>query len=93
MKFAVIGDPTRQSVSDFMHGWIYEQLGLDGEYKKIKVPAEGLERWVGLPTAKKLDGFNVTIPHKSTIIPYLDENQWCIVVGKKEYLRDQPRQL
>jgi shikimate dehydrogenase len=73
VKFAVIGDPTRQSVSDFMHGWIYEQLGLDGEYKKIKVPADGLERWVGLPTAKKLDGFNVTIPHKSTIIPYLDE--------------------
>ncbi|MCF6238761.1 MAG: shikimate dehydrogenase [Candidatus Marinimicrobia bacterium] len=73
MKFAVIGDPLRQSVSDFMHGWIYEQLGLEGEYKKIKVPADGLERWVGLPSAKKLDGFNVTIPHKSAIIPYLDD--------------------
>ena len=73
MKFAVIGDPLRQSVSDFMHEWIYEQLGLDAAYKKIKVDAEGLERWVGLPSAKKLDGFNVTIPHKSSIIPYLDE--------------------
>lgn len=73
MKFAVIGDPTRQSKSDFMHEWIYEQLGLEGEYKKIKVAADGLERWVGLPSAKKLDGFNVTIPHKSTIIPFLDE--------------------
>lgn len=73
MKFAVIGDPLRQSVSDFMHEWIYEQLGLEAEYKKIKVPADGLERWVGLPSAKKLDGFNVTIPHKSSIIPLLDE--------------------
>lgn len=73
MKFAVIGDPLRQSVSDFMHEWIYEQLGLEGTYKKIKVPSDGLERWVGLPTAKKLDGFNVTIPHKSSIIPFLDE--------------------
>ncbi len=73
MKLAVIGDPLRQSVSDFMHEWIYEQLGLDGEYKKVKVPPDGLERWIGLPSAKKLDGFNVTIPHKSTIIPYLDE--------------------
>jgi len=72
VKLAVIGDPIRQSVSDFMHGWIYEQLGLEAEFKKIKVPADGLERWVGLPTAKKLDGFNVTIPHKSNIIPFLD---------------------
>ncbi|NQV16015.1 shikimate dehydrogenase [bacterium] len=73
MKLAVIGDPIRQSVSDFMHEWIYEKLGLEAAFKKIKVPQSDLERWVGLPTAKKLDGFNVTIPHKSTIIPYLDE--------------------
>lgn len=73
MKFAVIGDPLRQSVSDFMHEWIYEQLGLEATYKKIKVDEAGLERWVGLPSAKKLDGFNVTLPHKSAIIPYLDE--------------------
>ena len=73
MKFAVIGDPLRQSVSDFMHEWIYEKLGLEGEYKKIKVAQGGLERWVGLPSARKLDGFNVTIPHKSDIIPFLDK--------------------
>ncbi len=73
MKLAVIGDPLRQSVSDFMHEWIYEKLGLDGAYKKIKVAQGDLERWVGLPSARKLDGFNVTIPHKSDIIQYLDE--------------------
>lgn len=72
MKLAVIGDPLRQSVSDFMHGWIYEQLGLESEYKKIKVTQGDLERWVNLPSARKLDGFNVTIPHKETIIPFLD---------------------
>ena len=73
MKYAVIGDPLRQSVSDFMHSWMYEKLGLEAEYKKIKVPADGLERWVGLPSARKLSGFNVTIPHKTAIIPFLDE--------------------
>jgi len=56
-----------------MHEWIYEKLDLEGEYKKIKVSKEGLERWTGLPSAKKLDGFNVTIPHKSGIIPFLDK--------------------
>ena len=73
MKFAVIGDPLRQSVSDFMHSWMYEKLGIAAEYKKIKVAADGLERWVNLPSAKKLAGFNVTLPHKTTVIPYLDE--------------------
>ncbi|MBT3228428.1 MAG: shikimate dehydrogenase [Candidatus Marinimicrobia bacterium] len=72
MKLAVIGDPLRQSVSDFMHGWIYEQLDLEAEYKKIKVVQGDLERWVNLPSAKKLSGFNVTIPHKQEIIPFLD---------------------
>jgi shikimate dehydrogenase len=72
VKLAVIGDPLRQSVSDFMHGWIYEQLALEAEYKKIKVVQGDLERWVNLPSAKKLAGFNVTIPHKEDIIPFLD---------------------
>jgi shikimate dehydrogenase len=55
-----------------MHGWIYEQLALEAEYKKIKVVQGDLERWVNLPSAKKLAGFNVTIPHKEDIIPFLD---------------------
>ena len=66
MKLAVIGDPLKQSISDFMHSWIYEQLGLEADYKKDKVGAEELEKWITLPRAKKLDGFNVTIPHKET---------------------------
>lgn len=73
MNLAIIGDPLRQSVSDFMHSWIYEQLGLEATYKKKKVAADELEKWVTLPSARKLDGFNVTIPHKESIIPLLDE--------------------
>ena len=94
MKLAVIGDPLRQSVSDFMHGWIYEQLGLDGEYKKIKVVEGDLERWVNLPSAKKLDGFNVTIPHKQDIIPFLDNvNDRTAPIGAVNCVRRQDGKL
>ncbi|MCF7823314.1 MAG: shikimate dehydrogenase [Candidatus Marinimicrobia bacterium] len=90
MKLAVIGDPIKQSVSDFMHEWIYEKLALEAEYKKIKVPADGLEHWLGLPTAKKLDGFNVTIPHKSRIIPFLNEiNDRTAPIGAVNCVRRQ----
>ena len=90
MKLAVIGDPLRQSVSDYMHTWIYEQLGLEGEYKKIKVVKGDLERWVNLPSAKKLAGFNVTIPHKSDIIPFLDNvNDRTAPIGAVNCVRRQ----
>ncbi len=94
MNLAVIGDPLRQSVSDFMHEWIYEKLGLDGSYKKIKVAEGDLQRWVGLPTAKKLDGFNVTIPHKSAIIPFLDGvNDRTAPIGAVNCVRRQDGKL
>ena len=90
MNLAVIGDPLKQSVSDFMHGWIYEQLGLEAEYKKRKVALDDLERWLGTPTAKKLAGFNVTIPHKSSIIPFLDEvNDRTAPIGAVNCVRRQ----
>ncbi|MCF7807376.1 MAG: shikimate dehydrogenase [Candidatus Marinimicrobia bacterium] len=90
MNLAVIGDPLRQSVSDFMHTWLYEQLSLEAEYKKRKVVAGDLERWLGTPTAKKLSGFNVTIPHKSAIIPYLDEiNDRTAPIGAVNCVRRQ----
>ena len=90
MKLAVIGDPVKQSVGDFTHGWIYEQLGLEAEYKKIKVANGDLERWLGTPTAKKLSGFNVTIPHKSALIPMLNEiNDRTAPIGAVNCVRRQ----
>ncbi len=73
MKLAIIGNPLKQSVSDFMHAWMYERLGLEASFKKDKVGAEELEHWFTLPRARKLDGFNVTIPHKESVIQHLDE--------------------
>ena len=94
LNLAVIGDPIKQSVSDFMHEWIYERLGLTGNYKKIKVPADELEHWMGLPTARKLDGFNVTIPHKSSIIPFLDAiNDRTAPIGAVNCVRRQDGKL
>jgi len=94
VKLGIIGDPLRQSVGDFMHTWIYEQLGLDGEYKKIKVVSGDLERWVNLPSAKKLDGFNVTIPHKASIIPFLDKvNDRTAPIGAVNCVRREDGKL
>nr|WP_106780047.1 shikimate dehydrogenase [Lysinibacillus timonensis] len=71
--FAVIGDPIAQSKSPEMHNYWYEQNEVDATFIPIKVREEDLEKAVASLKLLGISGFCVTIPHKSSIIPYLDE--------------------
>jgi shikimate dehydrogenase len=80
MKFALIGDPVAHSISPALHEGVFERLGIDAQYEKIHVLRGELGVFVGgqktgqgAGAAEVLDGFNVTIPHKVAILPYLDE--------------------
>lgn len=71
--YAVIGDPIHQSMSPFMHDqWLKDQ-GLDATYIPHHIqPAHLVE---AINSLKRLgcSGWNVTVPHKSAILPLLDE--------------------
>lgn len=71
--FAVIGDPIAQSKSPEMHNSWYAQEGVDAAYIPVHVKKENLEQAVAALKLLGVYGFNVTIPHKTAIIPYLDE--------------------
>ncbi|TFE01083.1 shikimate dehydrogenase [Jeotgalibacillus salarius] len=73
MKLAVIGYPIKHSKSPYMHNFWLDQAGVDGEYEAIEVPPEHLENNVYELIKSGFTGFNVTIPHKESIIQYLDE--------------------
>lgn len=73
MKFAVIGSPIDHSLSPLMHRANFQQLGLDYSYEALDIPIEQFHLIKEIIGDKELDGFNVTIPHKERIIPYLDE--------------------
>jgi len=74
VRFGIIGSPVKQSVSPFLHQWVFEKLGLkDATYRRFEVVEPDLKDWLRKPTAKKLDGFNVTIPLKQAIISHLAE--------------------
>ena len=61
--FAVIGHPIGHTMSPFIHKRLFEIAGVDADYTKIDVAPESLgEEFKN--TLSKLDGFNVTIPHK-----------------------------
>lgn len=69
----LIGNPVKHTLSPLIHNTLAHMLGIDLVY----VPFEVKEENVGdaIRGAKALDifGLNVTIPHKSAVIPYLEE--------------------
>ncbi len=69
---ALIGDPVEHTMSPAMHNAAYRKLGLDYIYIPFRVDPEQLAPAVDGLRALKVSGFNVTIPHKVSIIPMLD---------------------
>ena len=69
----VIGHPIEHSMSPPMHNNAYKQLNMDYVYIAFHVQPENIENLINSSKTLDIKGLNVTIPHKTTIIPYLDE--------------------
>lgn len=72
MRLGLIGKDVSKSTSDVIHRFILGQWGVNCEYEKISVVADGFD-----PEMRRLigdfDGFSVTIPYKREVFGYLDE--------------------
>lgn len=68
--FAVIGWPLGYSLSPLMHNAFFKKEGSDATYTSVPLTTEELGPWV---KTRKFHGYNVTVPHKESIIPFLDE--------------------
>ena len=71
--YCIIGDPVYHSLSPGMQNAAFNALGLNCSYIAFRVPASELEASVQSLRATKVAGFNVTIPHKVSVMKYLDE--------------------
>ena len=69
----VIGDPIEHTMSPVMHNAAFNELGLDYLYIAFRVRKEELSKAIEGMRALNIVGLNVTIPHKVTIIPFLDK--------------------
>lgn len=71
--FAVIGHPIAHSLSPVMHRAGYQSIGLNAEYQRFEVRPEDLGDAVKGLKGLGFSGWNVTVPHKEKILPFLDE--------------------
>lgn len=69
----VTGYPVEHSLSPVMHNAAIATLGVDYIYLPLPVKPEDLEIAIAGFTAINLVGFNVTIPHKQAILPFLSK--------------------
>ena len=69
----VIGHPIEHSMSPPMHNNAFKKMDMDYVYVAFHVLPEDIEKLITSAKTMDIKGLNVTIPHKTTIIPYLDE--------------------
>lgn len=69
-KFCLIGHPLGHSISPDIHKQLFSISGVDADYSINDISPFDFEN--NIDFLKSLNGFNVTIPHKQRILPYLD---------------------
>ena len=69
-NFAVIGHPIGHTMSPFIHKRLFELAHESGDYTILDVSPDELPQKIKI--LNELAGYNITIPNKQAIIPYLD---------------------
>jgi shikimate dehydrogenase len=70
---ALIGDPVAHSVSPAMHNAAFQALGLNYVYLAFHVPPAALSQGITVIRGPMFRGANITIPHKTAVLPLLDD--------------------
>lgn len=70
-QYTLIGNPLGHSMSPMIHDRLFALKGREASYSLTAIPTEELEEKQAF--LRGLSGYNITIPHKVDIIPFLDE--------------------
>ena len=72
IRLDIIGDPVSHSKSPIIHSTVLTELGLDFEYRRVRVKKGELEDYLDEAREQGINGFSLTMPHKKDIIEFLD---------------------
>jgi shikimate dehydrogenase len=71
-NFLVIGNPIKHSLSPLLHNYWFRKNKINCEYKKLKTTQTAIKKILNKVRKREIEGINVTIPFKESIIRYLD---------------------
>lgn len=72
--YCIIGDPIDHSLSPAIHNAAFTTLGLNCSYIAFRVQEGQLKQSMDSLRAINIGGFNVTMPHKVTVLEYVDSS-------------------
>ena len=72
-KYFVIGNPINHSLSPKLHNHWLKQNNINAVYEKIKLEENEIENFLLKIKNQEINGCNVTVPFKKTVIPFLDK--------------------
>ena len=72
-KYLVIGNPIEHSLSPKLHNYWIKKNKIDAVYDKKLINEGDIENIISQVKKENIDGINVTVPFKKTVIPFVDE--------------------
>ena len=72
-KYLVIGNPIEHSLSPKLHNYWIKTSNIDAIYEKKRINENEIESLIYKIKEENIDGINVTVPFKKSVIPFLDE--------------------
>jgi len=72
-KYIVIGNPINHSLSPKLHNQWIKENNIDAFYDKKKLNENEIKEIIDEVKNEKINGINVTVPFKKSVIPFLDE--------------------
>ena len=72
-KYLVIGNPIEHSLSPKLHNYWIQKNNIDAIYEKKQLNENDIEAMIDEVKSEKINGINVTVPFKKSVIPFLDQ--------------------
>jgi len=72
-KYLVIGNPIKHSLSPKLHNHWIKQNNIDAVYDKKQAKESDIKGIINEVKNGKIDGINITVPFKKSVIPFLDK--------------------
>jgi len=72
-KYLVIGNPIEHSLSPKLHNYWIKKNNINAVYDKKQLNESDIEEIINEVKNGKIDGINVTVPFKKSVIPFLDK--------------------